>query len=60
MTKEKAGEFFGRDVSTIKRWVSRYGVEKRTNREGKTEYRVEDLDWAFLRGRHRGKELTAH
>lgn len=60
MTRAKAAEFFGRDERTIQRWVNLYGVKKRTNRDGRTEYLVEDLDWAFLRGRHRGKGLTAH
>ena len=54
MTKEQAAKFFGRDVSTIKRWVVRYGVRRRINRDGKTEYPVSDLDEAFLRGRRRG------
>ena len=54
MTKEQAAKFFGREVRTIQRWVVLYGVRRRINRDGKTEYPVSDLDEAFLRGRRRG------
>lgn len=54
MTKDQAAEFFGREVRTIQMWVVRYGVRRRINRDGKTEYPVSDLDEAFLRGRRRG------
>lgn len=60
LTKEQAAKFFGRDVSTIKRWVTRYGVRKRVTPEGRVVYPVADLDKAFLRGRRRGLETTAH